>query len=112
MAKLQEYKLLDDSLATTEDVQDLDMSESDAGKTADAFTDCVDVEKFFAEALAAGAEEIPAEVADCLNQALDEDKFNEVMKATFMGDDAAAQQAMAPALQCMMQGVPGAEPSP
>ncbi len=110
--KLKEYKLLNEDLEAEEDVEDLKMSESDAGKSADAFTDCVDVDKFFEQVFASGDQEIPAEVADCLKDAITEDKFNEVMKATFMGDDEAGQKAMEPALKCMMQGLPSGETSP
>jgi hypothetical protein len=109
--KLQEYGVLDDDLSVRDDISDTKMSEDDAGKAADAFTDCVDFEEFF-EATFAGDDETDQEVVDCLREAIDEDRFHDIMKAGFAGDQQAAQEAMEPAMKCMMSELPSETPSP
>lgn len=101
--KLQEYGVLTDELEVEEDIQETEMSEGDAEKAADAFVDCVDVDEFIGAAL--GGEDVPEAVADCLEENLSEDTFRDVMKAGFMGDEGAAQEAMGPAIECAMQGM-------
>ena len=98
---LQKYGVLDDDLKVKDDVQDVKMSESDAEGAADAFTDCIDFDKFFSEAL---GDELGDEVVDCLKDAIDEDTYHDLMKATFQGDQSGATEAMSAAAKCMTPG--------
>ena len=97
---LKKYGVLDDDLAVKDDVENVKMSEDDAEGAADAFTDCIDFDKFFSEAL---GDDLGDEVVDCLKEAINEDKYHDLMKATFQGDQAAATEAMSDAAACMTQ---------
>jgi len=110
--QLQEYGVLGDDLEVQEDISATKMSEDDAEKAADAFTECVDFAAFF-EATFAG-DDTDEEVVDCLRDAIDEERFHEIIKAGFSGDAQGAQEAMEPALKCSMSDLPseGTTPSP
>ncbi len=101
---LKKYGVLDDDLEVEDTIEQTNMSAEDADGAADAFTECVDIDTFLMDAFGASADE---EVVVCLSGKVSRDTYHDLVAATFTGGTAKAQETMAEAYACMMEGPPG-----
>ena len=72
--KLVEYKIIDKDYNATDETAD-DMSEDDAGTTADVFQGCTDVKKLFLDAM---GDSVPQDAKDCMDEKLTDDVMQEL----------------------------------
>ena len=105
--KLKEYEIITDDLEYGDDLGSTAMDEDDADGAADAFVDCVDIETQLKELTVEQGEQL-----DCITEKLDDATYRALMKATFMLDSAAVQEAMAPIQECQLTGLPTEVPTP
>lgn len=105
--KLKEYKIVNEDLEYGDDLGTTAMAEGDADAAADAFVDCVDIESQLADLTVEQGEQL-----DCITEKLDDATYRALMKATFMLDSAAVQDAMQPIQECQMTGLPTEVPTP
>lgn len=101
--QLVEYGLLTEDLDATSSLDSVKMSEGDAEATADVLMECVDVPALLDDMM--GAEEIPAEVQACLEEALTEDTIHSMLVLSLSGsEDEIAEEITAPIMECVMAG--------
>lgn len=94
--QLVEYKVLNEDMTVNEGVDNVKMSEEDAGSAADVVLDCAD----FREVFTGMMEGMPQEARTCLDDELTDERLKEFLKATFSGDqDSEAVQELSTAVQ-------------
>ena len=98
--KLKENGLLTDDLKAS-DSGDIELSEEDAAKAADAVIDCADFEQLFSEGL---GEDMPAEVKDCINEAINDDVLKEFLTGIFSGSTAGQEELQNQMMECATAG--------
>lgn len=95
--QLKEIGILNDDLEVEGNLDEADLSPQDAEKAAEAFTGCIDIDIVLEEAFAGAGDEAIA----CVKEKIDEDAYQDLMTATFAGDETAAQDAMLSAAECL-----------
>ncbi len=103
--QLVEYKVLNEDLTVNEGVDNVKMSEGDAGSAADVVLECAD----FREAFTGMMEGMPEEAQSCLEDELTDERLKAFLTATFRGDeDSAAVEELSTAVQeCVTAGMGG-----
>lgn len=104
---LKRYGVLDDDLGYGQEIGTMSMDEADAEGAANAFVDCVDLESRLADMADESGEQL-----ECITEKLDDDTYRAMMKATFMSDQEAMAEAMAPIQECQLVGLPSEAPTP
>ncbi|MCU0272845.1 MAG: hypothetical protein MUE34_06415 [Acidimicrobiales bacterium] len=102
--KLAEYGITADSVNAVDEVG---LSEEDAGAVADAFADCVDMRALFLEGMA-GDGGMPEEAMDCVSDAIDDDMLRNFLIAGLTGQDPEAmlgedEGLMTALMECAME---------
>ena len=99
--KLVEYEVLKDDLSANEGIENVEMSEDDAGSAADVMLDCVDIKEVFTSSMG----ELPAEAKACFEENLTDDLMRGFLVALFQGDeDGGTQELMTALTECMSAG--------
>lgn len=102
--KLAEYGITADNVNPVDEVG---LSEEDAGSVADAFADCVDIRALFLESMA-GDDGMPQEAMDCVSDAIDDDMLRNFLIAGLTGQDPEAMlgedaDLMTALMECAME---------
>jgi hypothetical protein len=102
--QLAEYGITVDNVNPVDEVG---LSEEDAGAVADTFADCVDIRALFLEGMTADGG-MPEEAMDCISDALDDETLRSFLIAGFTGGDPEAalgedEDLMAALMQCAME---------
>jgi hypothetical protein len=103
--KLKEYGFLNEDGSVNENAETPDMSQGDAETMVDSMFDCTNVMTTMREELAKSMGDQPAEVKDCIEDALTEDAVRDMLVATFAGNQEEAGKAlMGPLMKCATGG--------
>jgi mevalonate kinase len=109
--KLQEYKLIDENYEMSENAQPTNMSQEDAEATAAVVTGCVDVKGLVQDQINSDAgQQLTEEQAACITDAIDEEKVEAGLAATFQGlegKENPLEDSMGDLLACVMGGSGG-----
>lgn len=102
--KLAEYGITADNVSPVDEVG---LSEEDAGKVVDTFMGCVDMRALFLEGMSADGG-LPEEAMDCVSDAIDDDALRSFFIAGFTGQDPEAMlgedaDLMSALMECAMQ---------
>ncbi len=103
--QLVEYKVLKDDFTVNEGVDNVEMSEDDAGSAADVVLECAD----FREVFTGMMEGMPEEAQTCLEEQLTDERLRGFLVATFSGEqgDEAIQELSTAVQECVTGGAGG-----
>jgi hypothetical protein len=99
--KLTEYGIITEDLKAENSIENVEMSEGDAGSAADVMGECADIKELFTSAMG----ELPQEAQQCVDENLSDEVLHDFLVAVFMNDQEAGNQELMGALQeCLSQG--------
>jgi hypothetical protein len=99
--KLTEYKVITEDLKASDGIDDVEMSEKDAGAAADVMTGCADIKGLFTSAMG----ELPEESRQCVDENLSDEVLHDFLTAIFMNDQEKGNEQLMGALQeCVSAG--------
>jgi hypothetical protein len=99
--KLTDYGLLTEDLEANDGIDEVEMSEGDAGSAADVMGKCADIKELFTSAVG----ELPEEARTCVDENLTDEVLRDFLTSIFMNDQAGGQQELMGALQeCLSAG--------
>lgn len=100
--QMQEIGLLNEDLEAEDSPDGVEMNKEDAEVTADVFMECVDIGDLLQEQMELG--DLPAETADCIDEALSDDVVREFLAAAFQGEDeeGSATALLEPLQECII----------
>lgn len=103
--QLKEYGFLNEDGTVNENAETPEMSQEDATTMVDSMFDCTDVMATMQQELSKSMGDQPAEVKDCIQDALTEEAVRDMLVATFAGNQEEAGKAlMGPLMECAMSG--------
>ena len=99
--KLTEYGIITEDLKASGGIEDVEMSEGDAGSAADVMAECADIKALFTGAMS----ELPEEAQTCVDENLTDEVLHDFLVSIFMNDQEGGQQELMGALQeCLTPG--------
>jgi len=102
--QLQEYGMITKDNKANKDVTAVKMSTGDAESATDVLFDCTDVPGMMQKAVGDSGQ-IPAEMQDCVNEALNEKNLRSMFTKVFSGKQEEAQQELIqPMMKCQSGG--------
>jgi hypothetical protein len=102
--QLQEYGMITKDNKANKDVTAVKMSGDDAESATDVLFDCTDVPSMMQKAVGDSGQ-IPAEMQDCVNKALNEENLRSMFTKVFSGKQEEAQQELIqPMMKCQSGG--------
>jgi hypothetical protein len=102
--QLQEYGMITKDNKANKDVTAVKMSTGDAESATDVLFDCTDVPTMMQKAVGDSGQ-IPAEMQDCVNKALNEENLRSMFTKVFSGKQEEAQQELIqPMMKCQSGG--------
>ena len=99
--KLTEYGIITEELKASGGIEDVEMSEGDAGSAADVMAECADIKALFTGAMS----ELPEQAQTCVDENLTDEVLHDFLVSIFMNDQQGGQQELMGALQeCLTPG--------
>ena len=99
--KLTEYKVITEDLEANDGLDEVEMSQEDAGSAAEVMTGCADIKALFTSAM----QDLPEEAQQCVEENLSDEVLHDFLTAVFMNDQAAGNEQMTEALgECVSVG--------
>ena len=99
--QLVEYGIITEDLKASGGIEDVEMSEGDAGSAADVMAECADIKALFTGAMS----ELPEEAQTCVDENLTDEVLHDFLVSIFMNDQQGGQQELMGALQeCLTPG--------
>jgi hypothetical protein len=93
--QLTEYGIITEDLEANDGIENVKMSEGDAGAAADVMAGCADIKELFTSAMG----ELPEEAQQCVEENLSDEVLHNFLTAVFMNDQEAGNQELMGALQ-------------
>ncbi|WP_432479698.1 fimbrillin family protein [Nocardioides sp. GXQ0305] len=93
--QLTEYGIITEDLEANDGIENVKMSEGDAGSAADVMAGCADIKELFTSAMG----ELPEEAQQCVEENLSDEVLHNFLTAVFMNDQEAGNQELMGALQ-------------
>lgn len=99
--KLTEYGIITEDLKANDGIDNVEMSEGDAGSAADVMSECADIKELFTSAMG----ELPEEAQQCVDENLSDEVLHDFLVAIFMNDEQGGQDDLIGALrECINAG--------
>jgi len=99
--KLTEYGIITEDLKANDGIDNVEMSEGDAGSAADVMGDCANIKELFTSAMG----DLPQEAQQCVDENLSDEVLHDFLVSIFMNDQEGGQQDLMGALQeCITAG--------
>ena len=99
--KLTEYGIITEDLKANDGIDNVEMSEGDAGSAADVMSECANIKELFTSAMG----ELPEEAQQCVDENLSDEVLHDFLVAIFMNDEQGGQDDLMGALQeCITAG--------
>jgi len=99
--KLTEYGIITEDLKASGGIEDVEMSEGDAGSAADVMAECADIKALFTGAMS----ELPEQAQTCVDENLTDEVLHDFLVSIFMNDQEGGQQELMGALrECLSPG--------
>ncbi len=92
--KLTEYGIITKDLKANDGIDQVEMSESDAGSAADVMADCADIKELFTNAMG----ELPDEAKQCVDKNLSDEVLHDFLVSVFENKQDEGQQKLMSAL--------------
>jgi hypothetical protein len=100
--KLTEYGIITEDLKANDGIDNVEMSEGDAGSAADVMSECADIKELFTSAMG----ELPEEAQQCVDENLSDEVLHDFLVAIFMNDEQGGQDDLINALRLSLRLLP------
>ena len=99
--KLTDYGIITEDLKANDGIDNVEMSEGDAGSAADVMAGCANIKELFTSAMG----DLPEEAQQCVDENLSDEVLHDFLVSVFMNDQQGGQDELMGALQeCITAG--------